>query len=394
AGGLLRTAVESAEPRADDAFEVDVRVVAARRGLFDDVVRDVQREVSFVVDPTSDSPLRGVADRLESWGVVPSERAGTVVDRLSVATDDERAIACVERSAVLLDASTLEVDIVAAEFAPAGVRVARAGDRLRVALWSRGEVGVLADAPSPGSTLWLVLRPTDATAPDLALAVSVGRAADPDLLDLAAAHFQIEDSVERREIETSAFSEQDRRRTGLELAWEGLADEASARAALAMLAPSPVSIVHDVSLVAESPAITACAGHVRDSIEPDFDDPERTRWSVEREIVALIASRVEQEECTPGEPAMLLRHFGEFGRFPAELALAARRTGTANEFASRVVAENWRALDASDPASRVRALDWLEHRGAAPRGFDPFGSRESRRTVLRAAEESRAEVGR
>jgi hypothetical protein len=103
-------------------------------------------------------------------------------------------------------------------------------------------------------------------------------------------------------------------------------------------------------------------------------------WSMER---ASIRALLERE--TPWGRALLLERCGALGSDPAALRDTLDLASDIASWEEQLRRENRHLLSNALASARARAFGWLRARGLAPTDYDPFASREARRSALRKA---------
>jgi hypothetical protein len=148
----------------------------------------------------------------------------------------------------------------------------------------------------------------------------------------------------------------------------------------------------DLALCASAQSLQDCLAFVREraaGASVPTEDSAAFGWFIERWTLSWLAARAADEE-HPLEAeleSLLLRRTGELARFPDLIGEVLAECASVAELDERFVRENAIFLADADPAARVRSYDWLASRGAAPAGYDPLASRESRRAALSRAED-------
>lgn len=357
-------------------------------------------EARLLIDPEAAQPVRGSVPAFDDVVLGLDAAAVAAEENADNAAEDPRdAIEFVRLRGALPELTTCTARARKGSGASYAVALDRDGDTARVAVErfaSNGlavalailEVGLEPDGPP----LWIALPPQrDGTYVAFSIRLEHG---DPDDAAHVAAVLdcgrELEEGMASLAARMAQWTAGEEKATEREAAWRALADERTSRAALVVLTGQRLSFAHDVALGATDAFVNRWAARLA-AQPPPAGGLESMAWVVERSAIELVCGSVDFGDASSAQLGMLLRHFGELGRFPTDLMRRAEAVADRAEFDAWLTAENRRLLTSSDPAARVRALDWLTVRGRAPAGFDPFASREERRAALRRADAAATE---
>lgn len=193
---------------------------------------------------------------------------------------------------------------------------------------------------------------------------------------------------------TEPLGRDSRRAARIAVALAGLVDgsdaqrdpEALRRKILFLAEAADAPLTADLALLSSATRLEALASLLIERFAAGAPaDPDRAGWDVERTGWRLLAGSAAREDLPHELSALLLRHAGEFGRFPSAIEELAGSGASRSVFAQRLADENRAFLEDPSPGARVRALAWLEERGVAPAGFDPLADVRARRAALEEA---------
>ncbi len=400
AGGLLAATPTPAGPvDAASAWSVRVRAFAFVNGTVDRALTTATDGLAVsLLDPSTEAPIRGASEELRSARAASDDRARNALAAIrEAATDSKRAIEFHAAAGALPDVSRIRIalrDRSTDAMASTAVLLARRGDTARLGL--QHETGRAVDditvtelqITGGTGTLWIELP---GATPDETLGVFVdvrpGNANDPGHR-VAVAQFerQAAEYTTQRAADATRWTREDANASAHRIAWRALGDPQKRRNAMLALCVTCDGVATDLAISGSEEVLDEVTSTV---LEKSPDGPPEglaPSWQVEREAIGCLASRIDRGAASPAERGLLLRHYGEAAKFATDLAAHALHSETLDAFVTKVMTENRRLLASPDPASRVRAFDWLVDRSAAPTGFDPFASRDSRRAALREVE--------
>lgn len=404
-GGSLLEPVAVARPEGgfdpSHAWQVRVRSYLIADGVLEQAApAEAPRRAASLLAMGAADPIRGTLGALRDLKLARDAAAVERVAAVEAAcADPARALLFGRGFGALAEGTAVELDLAGPDAAIASVLIARRGEVAELALRENGareqqvlptgDVAVMLSGLEPGGDpAWLQFEMEKQQTVGVVIDLALGRADD-------AAHAErvraMEDSIavesERLSGSVMPWTPEDADAVAQALAIEGLARAPEHLNALLVLRGEGGGLTADLAAVADATVVAAWAERVVESLGGEAVAPrDVASWRVESAAIVVLGARVDADIATPGERGMLLRRYGEAGRFATDLVRAARGARDEAEFGVWVTAENRRLLGSSDPAARVRALDWLARRGEAPEGFDPFASRDERRAVLRAAD--------
>lgn len=265
------------------------------------------------------------------------------------------------------------------------------GDRLR------RELAVLEARPLTGRNEVAIVAPSPFAGQEaraIAAVVSVGP--PPPAQGLGAAAHRAAFAACRADLARDAVKRGDAPRASAStpappdtaLARTALLDPERRRAALFSLAQGTgARLAEDLAIAGAEPLVATVTAAVAAELGRSFApaDGPVLGWVVERGAMrALMGAPGSPETIDPGE-LFLLRRAGAVARVEGALRAILERTKDLTDFERRLVFANRALLEDADPGMRARALEWLAARDLAPKGYDPLGSMEARRTALEKA---------
>ena len=290
------------------------------------------------------------------------------------------------------------------------VQVSRSADApehaLEAALVFGDEHLVLAQQPTvDGESLWFLVPAPNEELAEAALVLELSLRTPPEVDEVFAQSVERAQSnlagarARARDLSTD-LSDSESFQFEVEGALRALSDDSLRRPALVFLArETHATFTGDLALTCDDATFAALLGVLREHLDEfrtadSTASPATIGWFLDATAYAWIAevAAAPETELAPELHALLLIHTGQLARYPDLVHEVAGSSASLAQFDERLLAENRIFLEDAHPAARVRALAWLRQRDAAPRDFDPLGSRTERRAALASDGQQAGEV--